>query len=107
MTRRLTKAQRLALAELHHKAGCWGEWTAVQTEAGAARDADVLVNEGLIQLRLAVQAEAAVTRSGAEILKAEGLLLGYLPSIKEALGFPGAHGCSSYRTDWIGGEARD
>ncbi|ADL00672.1 ParB/RepB/Spo0J family partition protein [Brevundimonas subvibrioides] len=96
-----TKAQRLALAELLHKAGGHSGQAVAILPAGHAGDGQRLVQYGLAILTRAVTGDTAqVTRVGVDYLQAEGLT-GGIEYAREKLGFPGGYGIARYRTEWL------
>lgn len=97
----LTKAQRLALAELHHKAGrIIGKEAAILPVAHSAEGAR-LTQYNLAVLKRDDKGDTAyVTGKGAEYLQAEGLI-GSLPNVREQLGIPPRHGHTAYTTEWL------
>ena len=97
-----TRAQRLALAELFHKA-----MRAINTHvailpAGHAAEGARLAQYGLAVLTRCERGDtASVTQAGYDYLQAEGLTGLSIESIRAKLGYPEGYGVQRYRTEWL------
>ncbi len=96
-----TKAQRLALAELLHKAGGQAERDVAILPAAFAGEGDRLQQYRLAVLRRDVAGDTArVTPTGIDYLQAEGLS-GSIENARHRLGYPEGYGVARYRTEWL------
>lgn len=96
----LTKAQRLALAELIHKSSGGAEVVRVLPAAHREEGAR-LAQYGLATLTRHDNGDTAwPSPEGLEYAKAEGLT-GNLSSVREQLGIPPRHGHAAYTTAWL------
>lgn len=95
-----TRAQRLALAELWHKAGRTLTDVAI-LPAGHSAEGARLAQYGLAILTRSDKGDfARVTQAGADYLKAEKLD-GGIEYARHALGFPEGYGVTKLRTEWL------
>ncbi|MFN7110294.1 MAG: hypothetical protein ACK4M2_01560 [Brevundimonas sp.] len=95
-----TKAQRLALAELFHKAGHTLSNVAILPSGHTAEGAR-LAQYGLAILTRSDKGDTArVTQNGLDYLKAEGLA-GGIEYARQKLGFPEGYGVAKLRTEWL------
>lgn len=95
-----TRAQRLALAELWHKAGRTLSDVAI-LPAGHSAEGARLAQYGLAILTRSDKGDfARVTQAGADYLKAEKLD-GGIEYARHALGFPEGYGVTKLRTEWL------
>lgn len=96
-----TKAQRLALAELFHKAGRTVGRDVAILPAGHGAEGARLAQYGLAILTRSERGDTArVNQAGADYLNAEGLD-GSIETARSVLGYPEGYGVSRYRTDWL------
>lgn len=95
-----TKAQRLALAEIWHKAGRTPADVAI-LPAGHSAEGARLAQYGLAILTRSDKGDfARVTQAGADYLKAERLD-GGIENVRHILGFPEGYGVAKLRTEWL------
>lgn len=95
-----TRVQRLALAELWHKAGRTLTDVAI-LPAGHSAEGARLAQYGLAILTRSDKGDfARVTQAGADYLKAEKLD-GGIEYARHALGFPEGYGVTKLRTEWL------
>lgn len=97
----LTRAQRLALAELAHKAGGFAGDDVAMLPAGHAAEGARLSQYGLAILTMDPSGDRIrITPAGLDHLHADDLV-GSIESIRERLGYPAGYGVSRYQTAWL------
>ncbi|MBX9707895.1 MAG: ParB N-terminal domain-containing protein [Caulobacteraceae bacterium] len=97
----LTRAQRLALAELAHKAGGFAGDDVAMLPAGHTAEGARLAQYDLAILTMDTAGDRIrITQAALDYLHAEDLV-GSIESIRERLGFPAGYGVSRYQTAWL------